>query len=113
MSEPNDHENGERRQLFHKKSGGIDLSRLFEQLLPTLIVGAFVVYANYRVMEGQVADIRMRVDKTEEKVSGQNEKLIALNAQIAAYLGQQTQLNAAMDARMTYLERSGGATFRR
>jgi len=97
--------NGEARRLFHRTAGGIDFARLLEQLIPSIIIGLIVIYANSLVMQNQVSELKLRQDRIEDKVTSQNEKLIALNAQVAAYLGQQTQLNAAVDARMTYLER--------
>lgn len=87
-----------RRPKFH-------LSRVFIQWAQNLAVGAIVIYANFAVMQSQVQDLKTQVYRLDEKVSEQNGKLIGLNAQVAAYLAQQTQLNTTMDARLTYLER--------
>ncbi len=101
------------RVLFHSRSGGIDFARLFEQLIPTVIIGALVIYANSKVTEYQVTDLRRDLDRAAASARDyannqqqQSEKLAAITAQITAFLGQQTQLNTSMDARMTYLERS-------
>lgn len=96
----------EHRKLFHNtRGGGIDLARLVEQLIPAILMGALVIYANLQVTRAQVDDVRQEVRELKGSYYVQNDKLIALNAQVAAYLGQQTQLNAAMDARLTYIER--------
>jgi len=101
------------RVLFHSRTGGIDFARLFEQLIPTCIIGALVIYANSKVTEYQVMDLRRDLDRaaitareyaTNQQL--QSEKLAAITAQITAFLGQQTQLNSTMDGRMTYLERA-------
>lgn len=91
---------------------GFDFSKLMEHWGPTVLVGVIVVYANSAVtqaqmteLRNQVSDLRTQVFRLDDKVSEQNGKLIGLNAQVASYLGQQTQLNTAMDTRMTYLER--------
>lgn len=102
------------RRLFHTMGGRFDIARLIEQLIPTLIAAVLVAWVNLSVTQSQVGDMRIEMRELRGKVGDQNEKLIALNAQVAAYLGQQTQLNAAMDARLTYLERAsrdtGGVT---
>lgn len=96
----------ETRALFHKShGGGVDLARLFEQLLPTIVVGLIVIYANSLVTKSQVEDVRVEVRELKDKYSLNNDKLIVLNERIASYLERQNTLNAAMDARMTYLER--------
>lgn len=118
------------RRAFRSWSGGFDFARVIENITPTAIVGAVVIFANVWVSQimsqRQIDEVRSSIQMTnhqvsrlEEKVSSQsdkltvqNEKLIALNAQVAAYLGQQTQLNAAIDARMTYIERGQSAARR-
>ncbi len=101
------------RVLFHSRSGSFDFSRLFEQLIPTVIIGGLVIWANSKVTEYQVLDLRRDMDRAAiiardyaNNQQMQSEKLAAITAQITAFLGQQTQLNSTMDARMTYIERS-------
>lgn len=100
------------RSLFHTRLGGFDLSRLLEQLIPAVIIGAVVIYATSKVMEYQIGILQRDMDRstavvqqTQTQSQQQSEKLAAITAQIAAYLGQQTALNSAIDARVTYLER--------
>lgn len=102
------------RKAFHTWGGSIDFSRIFENLVPTVLVGLAVISANSLVTQKQVEDIKTEVKSLQsqlaaqgDKMTGQNEKLIALQAQVVTYLGQQTQLNASIDARLTYLERAG------
>ncbi len=102
------------RVLFHTRNGGLDFARLFEQLIPSVIIGGLVIYANSKVTEYQVMDLRRDMDRAALTARDyainqqtQSKELAAITAQITAFLGQQTQLNTAMDARMTYLERSG------
>ncbi len=99
--------------MFHSRSGSFDFSRLFEQLIPTVIIGGLVIWANSKVTEYQVLDLRRDMDRAAiiardyaNNQQMQSEKLAAITAQITAFLGQQTQLNSTMDARMTYIERS-------
>lgn len=114
MSTTEDEPVQQQRRAFHTWGGNVDFSRILENLAPTVIVGLIVIYANSKVTQTQVDDIKRDVSSLKdqltsqnEKLTNQNEKLITLNAQVAAYLGQQTQLNAATDARLTYLERAG------
>ncbi len=101
------------RVLFHTRNGGLDFARLFEQLIPSVIIGGLVIYANSKVTEYQVMDLRRDMDRAALTARDyainqqtQSKELAAITAQITAFLGQQTQLNTAMDARMTYLERT-------
>lgn len=107
-----------------KISERFNLIRLFESLVPTVIVGLVVVYANFRVMQYQVDDIRKELDraavvdagrqvqfreesdKRQTQLREQSEKLVGISAQMSSYLAQQTTLNAQMDARLTYVERA-------
>ncbi len=98
-------EDEDARKMYHTQKGVFDLSRLVEQLIPSIIIGAVIVYANNVVVQSQVGDLRARAERQEERLSSQNEKLISLNAQVASYLSQQNQLNTTMDARLTYVER--------
>ena len=88
------------------------MSRLVEQLVPAIVIGAIVVFANYKVTEAQVGDLRGEVSqaqtetiKQQGQIQSQAEKLAGITAQISAFLGQQVQMNSAMDARVTYIER--------
>lgn len=101
------------RSLFHRVGGGIDFSRLTEQMIPTILMGLVVIYANSKVTEYQIADIRKDMVRAEASdvqkqawLQAQSEKLAGISAQMAGFLAQQTQLNAAMDARLTYVERA-------
>jgi len=101
------------RALFHNILGGFDFSRLLEQLIPTAAVGVIVMYGNSLISSYQVSNLKEQFDHSEvARVSMQaqlqstNVELAKLNAQVVAFLGQQVTMNAAMDARLTYLERS-------
>lgn len=101
------------RRLFHDQTGNIDFSRMLEQLIPSIAIGAIVIYANNIVTQYQVSDLRTDVASIKQDLrsnsvamSTQNNEIVRLQAAMTAYLGQQTQLNAAMDARLTYLERA-------
>jgi len=108
------------RSLFHTLGGGFDISRLIEQMIPTVLMGIVVIYANSLVSSAQINNLKEQVTHSDEaRVSMQtnlqqtNVELAKLNAQVVAFLGQQVTMNAAMDARVTYLERSrenGGVT---
>lgn len=103
-------EDEQHRRWFHTTNGSFDLVRLVENLVPAAIIGMIVIYSNSIVTQSQVRELSTRLERTEDKVTSQNERLIGLNAQVTAYLGQQTQLNVQMDARMTYLERAMNST---
>jgi hypothetical protein len=101
------------RRLFHTFGGGLDLSRLVEQLIPAVVIGGIVIYANTMVTSNQVGDLKAAIARSDattkeqqQKLDTQSEKLAAISAQLTAFLGQQLQLNTSIDARMTYLERS-------
>jgi uncharacterized protein (DUF2062 family) len=47
------------RKLF-RNANGFDFQRLVEQALPSVVIGAIVVYANFRVLETQVASYAKR-----------------------------------------------------
>jgi hypothetical protein len=101
------------RKLFHNREGQVDFQRMLEQLIPSVLIGAVVVYANNLVTQSQVADLRADVAiikselrGTNSTMSTQNNDIVRLQSSMTAYLGQQTTLNAAMDARLTYLERA-------
>ena len=108
------------RGLFARTAGGFDFQRLLEQSIPAIIVGAFVIFANLKVSEYQVNQLRADMDRTaaitaksqadmaavQMQQAVQSEKLTSISAQMASFLGQQVAVNAAMDARMTFLERS-------
>lgn len=101
------------RQLFHTMRGGFDLSRLVEQMIPTVLMGIVVIYANSLVTAVQINTLKEQVTHSDDaRVSLQanlqqtNVELAKLNAQVVAFLGQQVTMNAGMDARLTYLERS-------
>ena len=107
------------RTLFHTVRGAIDFSRLFEQMIPTVLMGLIVIYGNSLVSGSQVANLKEQFDHSEAarasmqtQLQSANIEMAKLNAQVVAFLGQQVTLNAAMDARLTYLERSreGGVT---
>lgn len=100
-----------KRPLFHKRMGGFDLQRLFEQLLPNILIGAIVVFANLKVIEYQVSEMRREIDTTTKTTANQqmqlaavSEKLATVAAQMTAFLGQQVLANATTDARMTFME---------
>lgn len=90
-----------------------NLTRVIESLVPTVIVGGLVIFANFKVMQYQVDDIRKELDRAsiveaagQTQRREQSEKLVGIAAQMTSYLSQQTTLNAQMDARITYLERA-------
>ena len=100
------------RQMFHTSNGGVDFARLVEQLVPSLMIGVLVVYANFKVMQTQVEDLRKELDRAaqsdvarQQQIQAQSEKLAGITAQITAFLGQQVTINTSMDARLTYIER--------
>ena len=91
----------------------MDIPRLVEQLIPAIIMGGIVIFANFKVTASQVDDLRqvMRDDqivnaRQQEQLQAQGEKLASITAQITTFLGQQVQINQAIDARMTYIERT-------
>jgi len=108
------------RGLFARTAGGFDFQRLLEQSIPAIVVGAFVIFANLKVSEYQVNQLRADMDRTaavtaksqadmsalQVQQAAQSERLTSISQQIASFLGQQVAVNAAMDARMTFLERS-------
>lgn len=101
-----------RRHLYHTTGGDLDLSRLIEQLIPAVVIGAFVVFANFKVTSGQVDDLRndmhdaqVAATHQQEQIQAQAEKLAGISAQIATLLSQQVAMNTSTDARLTFLER--------
>ncbi len=101
------------RLLFHTVGGHVDFSRLVEQSIPTLVMGVIVIYANSLVSGAQIINLKEQVEKGEAariaiftQLQATNVELAKLNAQVVAFLGQQNSLNAAMDARLTYIERA-------
>jgi precorrin-4 methylase len=101
------------RSLFHTLGGGIDISRLVEQMIPTVVMGIVVIYANSLVSSAQISTLKDQANRTDSVLSvlqaglnSTNVETARLNAQVVAFLGQQVALNAAMDARLTYLERA-------
>jgi len=108
------------RQWFGRSTGGFDYQRLIEQSVPAIVVGAFVIFANIKVSEYQVNQLRSDMDRTaavtaksqadmaalQVQQAAQSERLTSISQQIASFLGQQVTVNAAMDARLTFLERS-------
>lgn len=100
------------RNLFHNKEGGLELSRLVEQLIPSIVIGVIVTFANFKVIESQVGDLRKELERAsladverQRQLQNQSEKLAGLNAQISGFLSQQVAVNAGLDARMIYMER--------
>lgn len=94
-------------------SGHFQFSRVIEQLIPSVIIGCLVVFANLKVTENQVADIRKELDRVaiteqarQQQLQQQSERLVGITAQLTAFLGQQVNINSAIDARLTYIERS-------
>lgn len=92
--------------------GGVDFSRLMEQLIPTVAVGAFVLYGNAQIVSNQVAELRKDMDRTVQyqqslqiQNNSQSLELTRIAAQLTAFVEQQNKLNSTMDSRMTYLER--------
>jgi hypothetical protein len=59
-----------KRHLFHVsgRGGGIDLARLAEQLIPSLIIGCVIVFANFKVTESQVGDLKMQQLETAHQL---------------------------------------------
>lgn len=107
-----DEANGERK-LFHTASGRFDLWRLVEQLIPTGIAAFVVIYTTTQVTQNQVNDLKASAMQSEvqrqslqKDIQEAQNRLIELNAKVTAYLGQQTQINSAVDARLTYIERA-------
>lgn len=105
-------EDAPKRQLFHTTGGAVDVSRLVEQAIPAVIVGAFVILANSKVTESQVGDLRADLREAQQvaseqqkQIASQSEKLAGITAQIATFLGQQVQINSTMESRITYIER--------
>jgi len=101
------------RSLFHTLGGGFDFSRLIEQMIPTVVMGIVIIYANSLVSSSQISGLKEQANRTDAVLSvlqnglnSTNVETARLNAQVVAFLGQQVALNAAMDARLTYLERS-------
>jgi hypothetical protein len=107
------------RKLFRNASG-FDFQRLLEQSLPSIIIGAIVVYANFRVLETQVASLREEMARQASDVristaaqQNTSERLTAVTERVASFLGQQVQFNGSVDSRITYLERSNSSRFNR
>jgi hypothetical protein len=107
------------RKLF-RNANGFDFQRLVEQALPSVVIGAIVVYANFRVLEAQVASIREEMARQASEVrvstaaqSNTSERLTAVSERVASFLGQQVQFNSSVDSRITYLERSNSSRFNR
>ena len=101
-----------KRPLFHIRGGGFDVSRMIEQLIPAVVIGAIVIFANAKVTEYQVSEMRKEIDRTaattftqQQQLGMQSEKLATIAAQMTAFLGQQIAVNTAMDARLTFIER--------
>lgn len=108
------------RQWFGRTAGGFDFQRLLEQSIPAIVVGAFVIFANVKVSAYQMEEMQKKMDITaaataksqadmatvQMQQAVQSEKLTAISAQMASFLGQQVSVNAAMDARLTFIERS-------
>lgn len=101
------------RKLFHDMAGRIDMSRLLEHAIPVAFMGAITIWGNSIISGVQIANLKEQVDRTESarvtlqsSVQNTNIEMAKLNAQVVAFLGQQVTMNAAMDARVTYLERN-------
>ena len=101
------------RTLFHRLGGGFDIARLVEQMIPTIVMGIIVIYANSLVSSAQISTLKEQANRTDgvlatlqSGLNSTNVETARLNAQVVAFLGQQVSLNAAMDARLTYLERA-------
>lgn len=114
-----DMHNDGKRSLFSRATGGIDYQRLIEQMIPAVIVGTFIAFANAKVTEYQVGELTKKIDTTETETrttqsqlvtqtilaAQQSERLTSIAAQMSLYLGQQTTINTAIDARLTFMER--------
>lgn len=108
-----------KRNLFTRVTGGIDFQRLFEQLIPAIIVGAFVAFANAKVTESEVGELTKKIDATTADTrvqqaqlaaqavmsAAQQERLTAIAEKMTSYIGQQTAINANINDRLTYIER--------
>jgi hypothetical protein len=105
----------EDRKLFQKsasRGGGFDLWRLVEQLIPTAIAALIVIWTTTQVTQNQVNELKQTAitsdiqrQSLQKDIQEAQNRLIELNAKVTAYLGQQTQINSAVDARLTYIER--------
>ena len=106
----------EQRGWFHRSrsgGGGIDFARLIELAIPLVITAAVVMWTNAQVTSNQVSELKQsnvysenqRQALQRDMQEAQN-RLIELNAKVTAYLGQQTQINSNLDARLTYIERA-------
>ena len=89
------------------------MSRLFEHAIPVVFMGAVTIWGNSIISGVQIANLKEQVDRSESaritmqnSVQNTNVEMAKLNAQVVAFLGQQVTMNAAMDARVTYLERT-------
>lgn len=106
------------RGMFRNVDGRIQVGRIMENIIPGLVIGCFVVFATFKVMEsdvnalksGQLSqaktldDIGKELKSTVAQAAADRSEIVKLQAQMTAYVGQQVSMNQSMDTRMARIE---------